>query len=164
MLLFSCFSHYKNSKYLKNKETLVQLHFLKSVCIVFTRFLKLFQKVEPLIHLLYNECHQLLLIMMRRFLKLEVIEGKAGESLVEIDFELATNQLVEIDIGTNTKKALKGVAVEKHKIILLCMKNFFMSSTQYLQSRLPLNNSVTKHCRCLHPQNRQHHWNTSCFV
>jgi len=84
--------------------------------------------------------------MMRRFLKLEVIEGKAGEGLVEIDFELATNQLVEIDIGTNTNKALKGVAAEKHKTILLGMKNFFISSNNYLQSRLPLNNSVTKHC------------------
>src|SRR5437867_1982933 len=39
-------------KYIENKETLVQLHFLKSVCILFTRFLKLFQKAEPLIHLL----------------------------------------------------------------------------------------------------------------
>jgi len=75
-----------------------------------------------------------------------------------IDFEFATNQLVEIDIGPNTKKAFKGVATEKHKMILLGMKNFFMSSTKYLQSRLPLNNSVTKHRRCLHPQNRQHQW------
>jgi len=96
--------------------------------------------------------------MMRRFLKWEVIEEKAGEGLVKIDVELATKHLVEIDIGTNTKKALKGVAAKKHIMILLDMKNFFMSSTKYcpLQSRLPLNNSVTKHCQCVHPQNRQH--------
>jgi len=108
--------------------------------------LKLFQKAEPLIHLLYDECQLLLQTMMRRFLKLEVIEGKAGEGLVEIDVELAPNLLVEIDIGTHTKNALKGVAAEKHKMILLGMKNFFMSSTKYLQSRSPLNNSFTKHC------------------
>jgi len=39
---FLFFTLYKNSKYLENKATLVQLYFLKSVCIVFTRFLKLF--------------------------------------------------------------------------------------------------------------------------
>src|SRR6266516_2553373 len=38
------------------------------------------------------------------------------------------------------------------------MKNFLMSATKYLQSRLPLNNSIIKHCRCLYPQNRQHQW------
>ena len=95
---------------------------------------------------------------MRRFMKLEVIEGKAGGALVEIDVELVNNHLVDIDIGANTKKALKVIATEKHKMILLGMKNFLMSSTKYLQSRLPLNNSVIQHCRCLHPQNRQHQW------
>src|SRR6266516_1593210 len=95
---------------------------------------------------------------MRRFMKLEVIEGKAGEGLVGRDVELVTNHLVDIDIGVNIKKALKGIATEKYKMILLAMKNFLMSATKYLQSRLPLNNSVIKHCRCLHPQNRQHQW------
>ena len=145
-------------KSLENKETLVQLHFLKSACILFTPFLKLFQKREPLVHILHSECSQLLRSVMGRFMKLELIEGKDGGSLAEVNVELADNHLDNIDIGVNSRKALKQIATEKHKLILLGMKNFLMSSTKYLQAKLPLKNAVIKHCRCLNPQNRQHQW------
>ena len=86
-------------KYLESKETLVQLHFLKSVCIIYTSFLKLFQKREPLIHLLHDECSQLLKVMLGRFIKMEVLEGKDGGALLDINVELVHNHLVEVDIG-----------------------------------------------------------------
>jgi hypothetical protein len=95
---------------------------------------------------------------MGRFIKLEVIDGKEGEDLTEINVELVDNHLKDVDIGTNAKKAMKLIQTEKHKLILLGMKSFLLSSTKYLQSKLPLKNTVIKHCRCLNPQNRLHHW------
>ena len=86
-------------------------------------------------------------------MNLKEIEDKYGGALAEVNAEFAENHLITIDIGVNTRNALKLIAMEKQQLILLVMKNFLISSTKYLQSKLPLNNAVIKHCRCLHPQN-----------
>ena len=43
-------------------------------------------------------------------MKLEEIEGKYGGTLVEVNVEIAENHLVTIDIGVNTRNALKLIA------------------------------------------------------
>ena len=83
--------------YLITKETLVQMHFLKSVCAVFTPFLTIFQRREPLIHLLYDEWTSLLLRIMGRFIKAETIAQKTGKQLTEVNVELVENQLADPD-------------------------------------------------------------------
>jgi len=113
---------------------------------------------EPLVHILHSEGSQFYRSVMGRFMKLELIEGKDGGALAEVNVELADNHLDNIDIGVNSRKALKQITTEKHKLILVGMKNFLMSSTKYLPAKLPLKNAVIKHCRCLNPQNRQHQW------
>ena len=51
------------------KDILVEIHCVVTVADIFNRFLVLFQKGEPLIHVLHSECMSLVLTIMRRFLK-----------------------------------------------------------------------------------------------
>ncbi len=145
-------------RHLESKDIPVQLHFLKSICVLFTTFLSYFQREEPLIHVLFDECTTLLRCVMGRFIRLEVIRQHDGEHLTEIDLEFPENQLKDIDIGKSAKKAMKTIATEHHKLMLLGMKKFLIAATKHLQAKLPLHNTVIRHCRCLNPIFRHEAW------
>jgi len=52
--------------------------------------------------------------MMVRFIKLELIDDKYGVDLADINVDLNINHLVDVDIGTYTKKALKALPIDRH--------------------------------------------------
>lgn len=95
---------------LKNEEKQlnVEMAFLESVKPLFDAFLKTFQAEGPLIHFLYPSLLELLKMLMKRFVKNELVVGKSGSELVKIDVSKSTKQLSdsEIDIGTPCRKAL----------------------------------------------------------
>ena len=53
---------------------------------------------------------------------------------------------------------MKHIPAEKHKLLILGMKKFLIASAKHLQAKLPLCNSIIKHCRCLNPSYRQQAW------
>jgi hypothetical protein len=81
----------KNEKYIRIVRKLndasmkVELEFLIELEPLFNRFLKLFQKEEPLIHLLHEEMVELIKSFMRRFFKTECFENKSCSNLEKLD-------------------------------------------------------------------------------
>ena len=139
---------------LRDPVVLVQLHFLQNLEPLFTPFLALFQREEPLIHVLHDQLSELVRKIMKRFLKQTVVQEKSGKALISIDVDLAENILdrqKEMEIGEPTARALKKVRAEQQKRTLMDMQNFYRTSTKYLMSRLPLDNELLKDLAVLHP-------------
>ena len=62
----------------------VTLEFLRDVMSVFEKFLLLFQKASPVIHVVYDNMCDTLLKLMRRFMKPQITEKMYGAELVSI--------------------------------------------------------------------------------
>ena len=93
---------------------------------------------------------------MGRFLKKDAHEKKFGSDLVSIDCS-ANSQLLNADIaiGKATKKALAQIKLDRRKPVYLSIRTFYSTSVTYLQSHLPLQNTVLKALGCLNPVKRQ---------
>jgi len=70
---------------LEDKTTLAYLHFVAYVAASLTPFLKLFQRDEPLVHILYDKVNEVTRICFRMFLKTEVVAEKVENELKAID-------------------------------------------------------------------------------
>ena len=84
--------------------TKVTLEFLRDVMPVFEKFLLLFQKASPVIHVVYDDICDILLKLMKRYMKLQTIEKKYEAELVSIQYTDTKLQLVdkELIIGDAT--------------------------------------------------------------
>ena len=96
--------------------TKVTLEFLRDVMPVFEKFLLLFQKASPVIHVVYDNMCDTLLKLQRRFMKPQTIEKKYGAELVSIQCTDIKLQLVdkELIIGDATRKALATLQSDKN--------------------------------------------------
>ena len=75
-----------------NKKTkCAQIAFLSSAAPIFTRFMKLLQSCGPLVHVLYTELKETLILVMNRLLKNELVAGKAGKDCIKVDLSTAEN-------------------------------------------------------------------------
>ena len=93
----------------KEKFLLVQIAFVVDISGCFNSFLTVFQSAGPQIHVLYQSMKLLLITLMNRFLKTEVVSGLTGVNLQKLDVGKKENQL-EIDdivIGAKTKRLMK---------------------------------------------------------
>ena len=92
-------------------STLVYLNFIAYLASNLTPFLKLFQKYEPLIRVLYEKLNELVRTQMLRFMKAEFVETKEGKGLADIQCDAADNwlPLKSMDVGTETTKALSAI-------------------------------------------------------
>jgi hypothetical protein len=74
---------------------------------VFDKFLTLFQRTGPMIHLLYQELADMYRAVLLSFLTLEHVGNKKGGELLLIDFKLAEKQLndKQIRIGEKDKSS-----------------------------------------------------------
>ena len=136
---------------LKSPSVLVQMNFLLGLTPLFDRFLKFFQREDPLVHILFSEMKDLLKSFMLRFLKSSTVDGlKTGKILLEFNVEKSDSQLIDIEVSQGTEKLLKenpGL-VTKEKI---GMKKFYTTVTKYLQKKLPLNNDLLRARINIHP-------------
>ena len=150
----------KNERYkricekLKTKEVLIEVEFLLSVGVLFTDFLSLFQKQEPLIHLLYPESTDLLKKVAGRFMKSEVISGKKGSQLIKIDTSNSDNvkDTKDMDIGTETREMMGKLEGGQQKSLLRDMQSFYQEVFKYLSKRLPLDEPIVRNAQCLNPE------------
>ena len=140
----------------EGKKTKAQLEFISNVSPIFEDFLTIFQKSCPQVHIFYDKMSEVLHKVMGRFLKKEAYEKKFGSDLVSIDCS-ANNQLPDSDIsiGDATKKALAQLKPERRKSVLLGIRAFYSTSVTYLQSHLPLQNTLLKALGCLNPLKRE---------
>ena len=64
------------------------------------------QSKGPLVHIIYKTMEDLLKIVMKRFLKVKVIDGFRGKELQKVDVTKKENQL---EIGVKTERLLKNL-------------------------------------------------------
>ena len=153
----------KNSRYLriceklKSKEILAQIQFLISVGPVFERFLIMFQKQEPLIHMLYSEACDLIRTLMLRFVKHDIVADAIGSKLVKLDVKDLNNclDLKEMEVGSDTEKTLSKLDSGKQKSLQYDMRKFYQEVTSYLAKTLPVDVALVKNIQCLHPEVRE---------
>ena len=112
------------------------MEFLISVKPIFDEFLTKFQKEEPMIHLLYQNCKKLLKLTIGRLMKNKVYKDKRGEDLKKVNVEK-----VEMQLTSDQFKQMQG-----HKVVtlmdtddnlskraLLGMVSFYKAVIKYLQ-------------------------------
>ena len=143
-------------KAIQEKDALIQMHFLISVKPVFDGILGTFQRQEPLIHILHNECLQLVKRLMLRFLKSEVADTNS-KKLVQLDVQKSDHQLPDsrMEIGEQTRKMLSTLQPNHQKIALSGMRTFFQSTTIYLLNHLPIGDTFVRDLTILHPDMRE---------
>lgn len=123
-----------------------EMLFLKSVLPIFTKFTRLFQAEAPLIHILYDELSTLILTLLGRFLKEEILVGKSGAQLYEIDFRSSENRLKKPFVGQETTQALLSLKEKKKltdsdiRYFYLRVLTFYIDSVESLLKTLPLEN------------------------
>ena len=81
-----------------------RLLFISYLCrTIFDKFLALFQKTGPMIHLLYQELSNIYRSVLLQFLTSEYIGNKKGSELLSIDFKLSEKQLNDKQIHIGRK-------------------------------------------------------------
>jgi len=141
---------------IQQKQTLIELHFLKSVMPIFHSFLELFQTEGPLVHCLYDEISRLIITMMGRYVKPSEFDDKSGKKLREIRHEDISKQLSDSDIvlGESTRSLMMKLESGGQKKIVLGARKFYSTTVKYLLSNFPLDNDFLKNLGCLHPNRR----------
>jgi hypothetical protein len=124
---------YNRIKTLVNdKSTLVKFHFILFIYrTVFKKHLVWFQQEQPLVHLLYGECCNLLRNVLLSFVKEDLIKDKEGIQLLSISFELQNNQKnnVNIDIGETTRKYLKDLSMNEKQLFFQDVRQIYCNIT-----------------------------------
>ena len=138
------------------KKMLVEMAFLMNSSSPYQKLLLWFQTDAPLIHLLFHELKQLLVAVMKRFIKSEEVDGKSAKSLLKLDVsdKNILLPLEEIEIGAKTSRLLKELSPFDQKAEKEKMLKSYIASTKQLQRRLPLENTFIFNAGCLNPGSR----------
>ena len=106
---------------------------------------------------MYSSLVDLVKSLLRMFVKADLVAGKAGKDLVDIDVSKAENHLsdIELEIGTPTQQRLARVGAGKKIQCLHYMKEFYIAASKYLLQQLPLNNALLRTMTCLHPDSQK---------
>lgn len=125
--------------------------FVKNAAELFTGFLKLFQKTEPLVHVLYNELVLILKKILARLLRLEAFQGLSGVKLAGLVVECSQNRKPNMELGADTEAAIMSWTPTEKTAFRIGARLFYITCSKYLITRLPLTNMTLQHLRCLHP-------------
>jgi hypothetical protein len=146
-------------RYIRIKEalgdpsTLVYLNFVAFLASSLSPFLTLFEKSEPLIHILYEQVNALVRRCMH-ILKPDMIGVKEGVELAAVQCHTTDNWLIstKLDVGAGTKRALQDIAaVENKKKLRMAMRKCLRVTTSYMQEHLPITNVTLRDLQRLHP-------------
>jgi len=143
---------------LEDESTIVHLNFVAFLASSVTDFVKLFQRCEPLVHILYDKLNELIRRMMLKFLTSDVVKDKEGVDLIAINCSDGDNWLPvkEMDIGMGTRLAVSKVKKEKTRQELrYAFRQCLRQIATYMQTALPVVNPVLRDLRCLQPSARK---------
>lgn len=132
-----------------------EILFVESSSKIFSRFLKTFQKEEPLIHILYSELENLITTIMLRFVKGDVIVKftsiDPNTFFKDVEHLLDTR---DIDIGSVVRsKFLEDKVSEKEEMMFKfsARKHYIAVCTHIIVKSSMCNNSLIKYLQCLQP-------------
>lgn len=144
--------HYKEIvKNLKDSSFKCNLLQIKAASEIFARYTGMFQKVEPLIHVLYKELKDLTLILVSKVLKEEIIVklDLLNEDLFITDNLLSLNQ---IEYSSNCKMEFLKLDEKTKSAFLFNVQKFYINSATYLIKSSPLLNKNLKYFTFLDPK------------
>ena len=107
-------------------------------------------------HFLYDEMCEIILKLLRRFIRPQALANKYGSDLASIECQNVKIQLSEpeIVIGEMTRNAM-AKRTSDQKQALLGMRSFFKVTSSQLQVKLPLDNLLLRQLGCLNPLKRE---------
>ena len=137
--------------------TRVLLEFLNDVIPVFEQFLLLFQRASPVIHIMYDSMCDILVRLLRRFMKGQAVEKRYGSDLISIECQDVKLQLPDksIVIGKGAREALVKLTSEQQRQALLGICSFMCTTATELQQKLPLKNELLMQLGCTNPLKRK---------
>ena len=137
--------------------TRVLLEFLNDVIPVFEQFLLLFQRASPVIHIMYDSMCDILVRLLRRFMKGQAVEKRYGSDLTSIECQDVKLQLPDknIVIGKGGREALVKLTSEQQRQALLGIRSFMCTTATELQQKLPLKNELLRQLGCTNPLKRK---------
>ena len=137
--------------------TRVLLEFLNDVIPVFEQFLLLFQRASPVIHIMYDSMCDILVRLLRRFMKGQAVEKRYGSDLTSIECQDVKLQLPDksIVIGKGAREALVKLTSEQQRQALLGICSFMCTTATELQQKLPLKNELLRQLGCTNPLKRK---------
>ena len=139
---------------LKNPVVLVQLCFLESLEQVFNLFLTLFQKEEPLVHILHDQLSELVCPVSHPPVLVSESAASGYKQLLSVDLSKPEKQLSDqnLVVGESTRSsALMKMKPEQQKGPIREMRKFYQTATKYLLGHLPLGREILKDLAVLHP-------------
>jgi hypothetical protein len=138
---------------LKQKDIKAELHFVVNSARSFISFTRLFQKEEPLIHLLYVALHDLIYTIAARVCKPEVICSMNSKDLFCVENLV---ELKKVQICDESKVLLQDLT-EKERL-LFCKKaqQHYIAACKHLLEKTPIGpKCLVKYFQCLQPKERK---------
>ena len=137
---------------LKDEEkTLAEIEFLLNVAPIFTAFLTRFQAEGPLVFLIHDDMVEMVLKLLGRFLKTDVIDKcKTSKDLVEVNPKDEENQLPldKVDVGVKTKKHILNISKkDQRNAVLETLKVSYLTMATYLLKKTSFRFTNVKICQ-----------------
>lgn len=146
-------------KLLKSKLTLPYMSYIVYLASDFESFMIPFQTDAPMVHVLHPKMLALLKSMLRKFIDSKYL--KEDDSIANqihnlLDMNLADKNLhlVLCDIGAKASSMVKKFDALEAKKFHQTAKNVLIRCSEYLQSKLPLDNQILVDVKLLNPINR----------
>lgn len=131
---------------------------LKFICVsagLFQGFTGLYQKNEPLVHVLSKHINELIIVIMGRSCKKKAVKSYA-EGITENAFQ-AKNLLPvqEIVLGDDLDSLLAHVSSAEKDQFTLQIRNHYTAAGKYILEKNLIFSQVLKRFRCLRPESQQ---------
>ncbi|KAH9384383.1 hypothetical protein HPB48_026390 [Haemaphysalis longicornis] len=123
--------------------------FLRNSAELFSEFQTVFQKEEPLVHIVHSECIELVKKLQSRFMRHEAYCNLSGSELKQLDVGSPEGLKQVLEIGSDTEKAWDP---QEKKSFRTSAQAFYISTARHLIKRLPLDNKLLYHLRFLDPR------------
>ncbi|KAL4121783.1 hypothetical protein QTP88_014224 [Uroleucon formosanum] len=142
------------SNHLKNSFMRAEVAFVIESAAILERFLIIFQKDEPLIHILFEEVIELTATVLGRVCKPDVLLdlNNVNSNFISSNL-LPTNR---IKFGDNTEKnILKIKDLNQLQFKTNARDHFIAAATHLLNKTIIASSATTKHFKCLKPEERK---------
>lgn len=146
-----------------DKTVYAKALFLQNCSNLFSGFLLLFQKEEPLIHIIYDEMVSLVKKILGRFLVESAFKDNKGDKLKSIDLHQGQNWLPKPEIGSDTLVQISELSATEKSNFFLGARAFYIACAEYLLKSLPLENKFLERMKCLHPAFRYEQSSVTCI-
>lgn len=151
--------------FLRKRTIKIELMFICSSSSLFTKFTGLFQREEPLIHVIYQQMKDLVLTLMGRICKNEIVK-EFNRSPNEDAFKC--NNLLNLSDMVFSDEIMSCLSVlttaDKENFLLLARKHYVAAGNYILQKKILEDNSILKSFCCLKPNAAKQDENIQHFV